>query len=294
MDQMDQMMRRLFCLTAAAALSSAMAADVTAPSMGYVVSPDGLELRAMLGVPGAARFSAPIALPEGTVAAEVAPGHAWVLAKRSNGLVAFQPADGTVYELAAALPASWAFSPMGARMALWYPDRGEVVLLNGLPENAKIVRTVKLAEAPDSLALSDAGAFVFTAGNRILDSGGGLIFEGASSVAFETGGDLLVASNGSSVVEINIGDGGKRLVTEGLDGVDRLFADGKLVYAGNSAAGLVSLIGLADRSVTSRNVAVSRIIPSAMQGTVLVSYDMDGPAWLVNGQGVSFVPAVVR
>ena len=47
----------------AAALSNL----VDLPSIGYVVRAEIPELRAMLGVPGAARFSEPIPLPDGTV-----------------------------------------------------------------------------------------------------------------------------------------------------------------------------------------------------------------------------------
>src|SRR5450432_1015168 len=81
--------------TASSGPAAPPTSSVDSPAMGYVVRGDTPELRAMLGIPGAARFSDPIALPDGTVAAEVAPGHRWVLAIRTNDAVGFSPDSGT-------------------------------------------------------------------------------------------------------------------------------------------------------------------------------------------------------
>jgi hypothetical protein len=51
-------------------------------------------------------------------------------------------------------------------------------------------------------------------------------------------------------------------------------------------------VNLADGSIASENVRVTKIVPSAVAGTMMVSSEAAEPAWLVNALGVSFVPAI--
>ena len=277
-----------------------MSSTVDSPSIGYVVrTPDAasgvLELRAMLGVPGSARFSDPIALPDGTTAAEVAPGQKWVLAIRSNEAVSFVPETSAATSIARiGTPSAWAFSPSGARVALFYPDRGNVVLLSGLPGSPKLDSTLRIAQA-DEFAISDNGVFVYTIGNRILKSDGGLVYQASGPMAFEAGRDLLVVydSDSAALMEVAATDGSKRQIAGGMDAPDQLLASADRIYAANTATGTVALIEYADGSLARQNVKVSRLSQSAITGTVLVSFDTNDPAWLVNAQGISFVPAIV-
>lgn len=270
--------------------------SVDSPAMGYVVRGETPELRAMLGVPGSARFSEAIALPDGTVSAEVAPGHRWVLAIRTQDVVSFLPDSASMISLGASgVPAAWAFSPTGSRVALSYPDQGLVMLVSGLPGTPKVESTLPIAQM-DSFAVADSGAFVYALGNRILNSEGGLIYDGSGLMAFEPGRDAVVLFDGSNgnLVEVEIGSGSTRVIVAAIAAPDRLFAGSDRVYAGDSVAGTVSLIEYADGSVVTQNVPVKKIAPSGMAGTVMVGFDSDGPAWLVNSQGVSFVPAIVK
>lgn len=270
--------------------------SVDSPAFGYVVRGDTPELRAMLGVPGSARFSDPIALPEGTIRAEVAPGHRWVLAIRSKDAVVYLPDSSAVLPVAVnGVPAAWAFSPSGSRFALFSADRGEVALISGMPNSPKVESTLKIAQM-DSFVLADTGAFVYASGNRILNSDGGLIYEAAGPMAFEPGSDRIVVFDAatSSLVEVSVGTGSTRVIAPAVAAPDRLFAGSDRLYAGDSVAGTVSLIEYADGSLVTQSVPVSRIAPSAIGGTMVVSFDSDGPAWLVNSQGVSFVPAIVK
>ena len=280
------------------ASTAATSNSVDSPSIGYVVRPEVPELRAMLGVPGAARFSDPIPLPDGTVTAEVAPGHSWVLVIRSNEAAAYLPATQSIRTLPGGAPRAWAFSPSGSRAALFYPDRSEVALVSGLPAAAKIESTLQIAQM-DSFAIGDNGGFIYAAGNQVLNSGGGLLYESPGAlgpIAFEAGRDNIVLFDGSSssLVEIAVSSGSSRIIAR-VDGpIDQIFAGSDRIYVGDSVAGTVSLVEYADGSVVTQNVGVSRIAPSAIAGTMLVSFDSDGPAWLVSAQGVSFVPAIVK
>jgi len=279
---------------------AAEANTVDSPMMGYVVRPEVPELRAMLGIPGAARFSDPLPLPEGTTAAEVAPGHAWVLVVRAADAVAYLPGSQSVVELptGGGVPAAWAFSPTGSRLALSYPDRGAVVLLSGLPSTPKLEATLTIA-AFDAFAAGDNGAFVYRTGNRMFTGDGHFLYESESlgPLAFEPGSDSVLVFDGSnsSLMEVGVTSASRRVVATGLAFTPKsLFAGRDRIYAGSSAAGTVALIEYADGSIASQSVNVSRIVPSGIAGTMLVSFDSDGPAWLVNSQGVSFVPAVVK
>jgi hypothetical protein len=285
---------------------SADTSSVDSPMMGYVVRPEatpqmnvGPELRAMLGIPGAARFSDPLPLPDSTVAAEVAPGHAWVLVIRAADALAYIPASQLSTPLpGGGVPQAWAFSPSGSRMALSYPDRGEIVLLSGLPGNPKIEKTLAIA-AFDSFAAGDNGTLVYSSGNQLFTGDGQFLYGsdrlGAMSFAAARDSIILFDSAIASLVEVGVLNASSRVVATGLAAApDTLFAGADRIYAGNTAAGTVSLIEYADGSIASQNVNVSRIAPSAIAGTMLVSFDWNGPAWLIGVQGVSFVPAIVK
>lgn len=296
---------RLFVAAASmAGLLSADSSSVDSPLIGYVVRPagpagssQGPELRAMLGVPGAARFSDSMPLPKGTRTAEAAPGLAWILSIRPSGAAAYQPGSQTLVALpVSGMPASWAFSPTGTRVALYFADRGEVALISGLPGNPSLDSTIKVAPF-DSFAAGDNGGFVYASGNRVFTSSGQLVYAASATlgpVAYETGRDAVVAYDGGSLMEAALtGSVAPRALASGLAACDKLFASMDKIYASDSKAGTLSIVNYADGSVSSQNVRVTRIVPSAVAGTVVVSLEAAEPAWLVNAQGVSFVPAVL-
>ncbi len=273
--------------------------NVESPSLGYVTRTPAetgtLELRAMLGVPGAARFSEAMGLPEGTVSAEPAPGQGWVLAVRANEVLAFVPATGAAASIARiGKPASWAFSPSGERVALFYPDRGNVVLMSGLPGSPKLEQTVRVAQV-DSFALSDNGVLAYAVGDQVLNSDGGLIYRASGQLAFEPRTDLLVLFDAASsqLMEVAAVGASSRVLATGITAVDQLLASASAVYVGDVAGGTVLVVAFSDGSITTWNVSVSKFVSTSIPGTVLVSFDTDQPAWLVNAQGVSFVPALL-
>jgi hypothetical protein len=298
-------------ITTAALAPAADLSSIDSPVMGYVVRPSPVpaktggprtpELRAMLGVPGAARFSDPMMLPSDTVSVEMAPGLGWMLLIRSASITVFQPATQTEIALpgglpAAGVPSSWAFSPTGSRLALFYPNPGEVVLLSGLPAAPKLESTVKVAPF-DSFAAGDNGGFVYSTGNRVFTGDGQLLYQSQGSlgpVAYEAGRDAIALFDGSnsSLMEVALAGAVARVIAAGVGTCDQIFAAVDKVYTTSVAAGTVSIVDYVSGSINSLQVVASaRIIPSAVAGTMLVSFESREPAWLVNAQGVSFVPA---
>src|SRR5437016_5451173 len=80
-------MRNALCsywLLAATAGSLPGATTITGPVAGYVVDSPGPALRAILGVPGAFRFSGALPLPEGVTRIHLAPGQDFALAERAG------------------------------------------------------------------------------------------------------------------------------------------------------------------------------------------------------------------
>jgi hypothetical protein len=299
--------------TMAALTLAADSSSVNSPVMGYVVrpllvevkggAPRTPELRAMLGVPGAARFSDPLQLPSGTVSLEMAPGLGWMLLIRAGGLAVYQPGTQTETPLPSGLPASvlpksWAFSPTGSRLALFYPDLAEVVLLSGLPASPVLESTVKVALF-DSFAAGDNGGFIYTSANQVFTGGGQLLYQSQGSlgpVAYEAGRDAIALFDGSnsSLEEVVLAGAVARVISTGIPACDQLFAAADKIYLTAASSGTVSIVDYADGSIISLKVAASaRLIPSAVAGTMLVSFEAREPAWLVNAQGVSFVPAAI-
>src|SRR5262245_33744975 len=73
------------CLAAWLLPCAAVAAtSMSGPVTGYVTRSSSTELRAILGVPGALRYSDPLSLPEGTTRVRVAPGREFAWLERSS------------------------------------------------------------------------------------------------------------------------------------------------------------------------------------------------------------------
>jgi hypothetical protein len=102
---------------------------------------------------------------------------------------------------------------------------------------------------------------------------------------------VLFDGASASLVGVALVNPTPRVIAAGVGTCDRLFATSETIYAGDSVAGTLTTVNYANGSVATQNVRVSRIVPSRLPGTVAVSFDASEPAWLVNAQGVSFVPA---
>jgi hypothetical protein len=271
--------------------------SVDSPSIGYVINSKKLELRAILGVPGAARFSDPLPLPAGTRSAEMASGQAWVLLFRATDMAAYQPASQTAMALpSSGIPTAWAFSPSGSRLALFNRVLGTMTTFSGLPASPTLESTLQITQ-PDQFAISDNGSLVYVSGGQVYTGAGHSVYQSSAlgPVAFEATRDLLVLFDSAtgSLVEIDPSNPSPRSIANGFGTPDLLFAASDRIYAGNTSGATVWTLDYSAGLVATQNVSVTRIVPSGIAGTVLVSYTALGPAWLVNAQGVSFVPSAL-
>jgi hypothetical protein len=300
-----------------------MGADVQldAPVLGFVVRSQPLELRAVLGVPGAARMSDPLALPEGVTALHLAPGQGWAVALRAGARALAWPIDreGAV-ELSAvvAAPDLIAFSPSGKEAAFFWRDGGRLVIYGGLPENPRLLReAAELNWAADlqSLALADGGEWMAacaSAGQLLLIAASDLApvplystetLAGAAFLARST--DLVVADSAAARVllfERPTEQSAARVLlsaADGLESPDLLWggAAGRLMV-GSCRQGRIWTIDLVAGSARSLESPVEALQPLRLQGLMMVSSNPDQPAWLVHAAGpaerLSFVASPPR
>jgi hypothetical protein len=274
--------------------------SVDAPSLGYAVSPAGPQLRVILGVPGSARFSDPIPLPDTALAVDLPPGQRWALVTTDADLLVFNPATGQATPLASGVPDSYAFSPSGKRLGIYLKTAGKIAIYKGLPDSPILESTTEIGSF-DSLAVGDAAGFVYSSAGRVYFNPGNdadqFLYESASlgPVVFESGASAIVLFDGAnaSLVEVAVSGGSTRIVATGFGAPDRLFAWTDRVAAGSSSQGTLWMIDSATGTIAMpQSVPVSRIVPTQLAGTFLLSFDDGQPAWLSGPEGVSFVPAM--
>lgn len=265
--------------------------QVDSPVLGYWIGA-GPQLRAMLGIPGAARLSDPLPVPDGTTAVDMASGGAWVLVQRATDCLALNPALNQMAAIANFAPASWAYSPSGTWLALYDAGSGQIRTYSGLPAAPKPEASLA-APAFDQLAISDAGAVVFAAGGSLTDKSGALLYQSNAPlgpIAFAVARQQLYAFDAASGGLMELSNA-PRVVAAGFGKPDALYVSDR-AYAGDSASGVLWAVDLASGSATAITVPVSRITGARLGGAVFVSLRGDSPVWLLNGSNLSFVPAL--
>lgn len=300
-----------------------MGADVQldAPVLGFVARSQPLELRAVLGVPGAARMSDPLALPEGVTALHLAPGQAWAVALREGAPALAWPIDREgAFELSAvaATPDLIAFSPSGKEAVFFWREGGRLVIYGGLPENPRVLReAAELTWAADLqfLALADGGEWMAgcaSAGQLLLIATPDLApvplyssgtLAGAAFLGRST--DLVVADSAAARVllfERPAEQSAARVLlaaADGLESPDLLWGGvaGRLMV-GSRRQGRIWTIDLASGSARSIESPVDALQPLRLQGLMMVSSNPDQPAWLVHAAGpterLTFVASTPR
>ena len=130
----------------------------TPPLIGYVAGPSN-EVRAIVGTPGAARVTFPVALPQGIDRIALAPGRTFGLASmtETESVVVLhslntQPAASLIVGAAKNFHRA-AFSTSGKAVALFSRECGCVQTITGLPDAPAVSRTINVAER-DILALA--------------------------------------------------------------------------------------------------------------------------------------------
>lgn len=143
---------------------SALAASAV---VGFVLGPDALELRAIVGLPTALHLSSPIQVAEGAARLYLPPRQSYALAEQSStqpmavwnlGRSALSTATAMT-PIAGSLPHPdlVAFSPRGDAVALYSRSAGVVQVINGLPLNPAVKSRVAVESLGSitRLALTD-------------------------------------------------------------------------------------------------------------------------------------------
>lgn len=139
---------------------------LSAPMLGYSITPHPLEVRALLGVPGATTYSEPFHLADGITRLIAAPRHAWLLAFTAGGqALAWKPEEALELPLAAvtAEPDLVAFSASGRAAAFLWKDTQRTVVYTGLPQAPVLAAEFAHAEWPTDLrraVLSEDGTLL--------------------------------------------------------------------------------------------------------------------------------------
>lgn len=264
------------------------------PVLGYAFVESTFSLHAILGVPGATRWSDPLTavLPEGTIALRMAPGHRWALVLREGGEAGVFQFDALTY---APLPDvrldgldPVRFSPSATAMVL--PSG---FIYTGLPGDP--VR--KAGTASGAVAVSDSGeAASIVEGTLVKD---GLFLRECAAdcrFAYFPGPDSRLALfDQGRLLELATSDA--RVIAEGLDSVDLMLALPRSVWLA-AATGLRNLDRVTGKLVReeSLNQSVSRFETLRHDGAVLLFSqvsDENETLWMISAEGMRFVPARV-
>lgn len=265
------------------------------PVLGYAFVESSLSLHAILGVPGASRWSDPLTavLPEGTVALRVAPGHRWALVLRDGG-------EAGVFHLGA-----MTYSPLpdvrldGLDPVQFSPSATAVVLPSGLIYTGLPGDPVRKGgtAASGDVAVSDSGEVAaIIEGSLVKD---GVFLRECTAdcrFAYFPGADsrLAVLDQGR-LLELATSEA--RVIAEGLDSADLLFALRQSIWlaAGTGLRNLDRTTGNLIRE-ESLNQPVSRFEALRHDGAVLLfapASDENQALWMISAEGVRFVPARV-
>jgi len=144
--------------------------------LGFVGGPEPLELRAILGVFGAARVTHPVVVPETVTRLHISASQRYALVEQNSGApLAIWNLDETVLpdrqasraalvpiDSALPHPDLVAFSPRGESVALYAATSRQLQIITGMPNKASIKKTPPL-ESPlaiTMIALSDDASVV--------------------------------------------------------------------------------------------------------------------------------------
>ena len=165
----------LICALAAAQPANPPSdANVTGPTLGFTIDSAQLQLRPILGLPGAALLGPAAELPLQPRRLMLAPASRWLLAQEKDSKLwkALTGLTGTVAVQAQALPDSVldadlvVFSTDGASAAFYTAGRQSVQVVRGLPDSPVLSRKVDLGSTPglvSAMAVTSDGGTVLLA-----------------------------------------------------------------------------------------------------------------------------------
>jgi hypothetical protein len=284
--------------------------------LGYVYNQESRELRALLGIPGAAHFSDPIPLPEHVSAAYVAPGHDWALLQIEDRLAVLRFAGSELTPLTEGVARYVAFSPSGREVAFYLPAERRLVVYTGLPATPTLagnfaiagaweddVRQLALADRASTIAYSVESGRVWRL--RPGDETAVLVYhtDAIGGLSFRPGHDQLFVSDATRTEVVVIEDIDSPSWRTLLDAHRGLETPGSLLALGEwlhiAAGKTLWTVALSGNSVESREVpGTGSLQPLALEGAVLLDAPSGAPAWILSGSNgnrlLNFVPAAVK
>ncbi|HXP86070.1 MAG TPA: hypothetical protein VN841_15200 [Bryobacteraceae bacterium] len=288
-------------------------ADMGRPLLGFVARSSPVELRAILGVPGAAVFSDALLTPSDATTVRIAPGrpyagpYAWI--ERSGGAPSILALSGTRAGNASPLPGALpradlvAFSPLGNSVALFSAASHRLQVIAGLPDAPKITQDLDAAllpGPPDSLAVSDDASAVLLASGRaayLLSPSGQtrLILNLSASAAlafFPNSAAAAIADRGAGSVYLmhnSAGDISSGLLAAGLDGLQDIASttDAASLVLTNPSANRIWTVSAQTGEVRSFDSRISAAALSRIGDgdTFLIASEPGQPAWIFVPEG---------
>jgi len=293
-------------------------ATIENPIIGYVAQSSPPELRAILGVPGAAVFSDPLALPRQVTRIHLAPGQPYALLERSHAAPLVLQLNGSnpgqMDSMAGVLPGAdiVAFSPHAHSAALFSGRAGRLQVITDLPGAPRITQDIDsglLPEPPLAMAISDDGRSVFLSSARtvylLLPDGSTRVVIGVAGIAalafFPNTGNAVIGdrSTGSVYMVQGLQDGiTTSVLATGLDGLGEISADGNsgTVYITRPSGRCIwSVVPSGEVRAFQLEVSPLRLDRLRNMDTFLISSEPGSPGWVFLRRGddaqTVFVPA---
>jgi hypothetical protein len=309
------MTRTGLLLIAAAGLAFA-AGPLSGPVAGYLAGPDGTELRAILGVPGALRYSDRLPLPQGTTRVRMASGKDYALIERKSGGPAVVVLSGGAIDHVTPVPgaisaADWAsFSVNGTAVVLYSAAAGRLQVLSGLPDSPQLaldLDAASLPEQPAIAAISDDAKLLVCASRQtvygITAQGAQLLLSGSAIQALAVlpnGKDAVVADAGAGSVYRLPQGSGPRAIASGIGGITGMWptSDGATLYLTRQGAQSVSAVDLSSGAVQEFPAAIAPtgLAPLRIRDSFLISAESGQPGWIFYRDGgdgrTVFIPAI--
>lgn len=296
------------------------------PTLGYVAQTSPVEIRPILGIPGAASFGDQVTIPQNITQLYVSPGssYAFVARQSASGLALIQlngSESSELVEIPGALPAPQliAFSPTGRTAALYANDSTRVQVLTGLPGSPRVARDLPsstLPMHPECLAVSDDGnALALCSGDGgvsvvMPDGAPAPVYSGveAAAIAFLPNlSNLLVCDPGRSAVYLITGLLGMPAASPVALGLEistkpvflAASVDGEealVTSAGSNRAWSINISSAVLEAIDLPAPAAS-LLPLRSSDVFLLSARRGEPGWLLVKQStafqLAFVPAVI-
>jgi len=290
------------------------------PVLGFVST--GVELRPLLGIPGASALGEPFPLPAGVTSVHFEPNQNYALLSPAAGgfigLMTFQgKGEGEVISICGAIsqPDIVAFSPSGAIAALYSKNEERLQVITGLPNSPGVGRVFSANDLPDEprfLAVADDGVTLLegTVQNAVY-----LLPQGGSPRFLHSLGDLqgMAFVPRTSDVAVFDREAGTAFLLQDVSGAssyvplaEGLTGLGGTVFLQTSSASTVIASTASSRlwqinlqSLNLENIHLpgmpQMLQPLRTSGDYLLFYRSGLPAWILDSNGgmgvVSLVPA---